>query len=142
MIRNYLTIAVRQLVKQRVYTVLNILGLAVGMACSLLVIQFIREELRIGSDNTHADRIYRVLRQTVLSGTGKRVSRGSSGGLRQAAIASIPEIDIAVRVPNWNYNWIRYGETLLNRPFTVTDPEFLDMFDIELVSGDPATIYM
>ena len=93
MIRNYLTIAVRQFVKQRAYTVLNIVGLAVGMACALLVIQFIREELRIGSDNTHADRIYRILRRTDLSGTGKRVSKGSSGGLRQAAIASIPEID-------------------------------------------------
>lgn len=63
MFKNYFTIAFRHLRRQKLYSVINILGLAVGIACFLIILIFIQHELSYDRFHTNADRIYRVVQQ-------------------------------------------------------------------------------
>ena len=61
MIKNFLKIALRNLLKRKVYSLINILGLATGMAVCLLIILFIRDELSFDRQHENGDRIYRMV---------------------------------------------------------------------------------
>ena len=63
MFRNYLLIAIRNLLKHKAYSSINVLGLAVGMACCALILLFVEDELSYERHHEKADRIYRVLRE-------------------------------------------------------------------------------
>ena len=63
MFKNYLKIAFRNILRQRVYSLINIIGLAVGIACCILILLFVRYELSYDQFNKKADRIYRVTRE-------------------------------------------------------------------------------
>ncbi len=73
MYRNYLTIAVRNLFKNKVYSLINILGLSIGMACCILILFYVQYEQSWDHFHTRGDQIYRVIRETkhtgVLSGS-------------------------------------------------------------------------
>ncbi len=60
MLRNYLKSAIRTLVKHKAYASINVLGLAVGMACCLMTLLYVRDELSYDRFHEKADRIYRV----------------------------------------------------------------------------------
>ena len=60
MFRNYLTIAIRNLLRQKLYSAINIFGLALGMACCILILLFVQDELSYDRYHKNADRIYRV----------------------------------------------------------------------------------
>lgn len=68
MIKNYLVIAFRNLLRQKAYSAINIVGLAIGMACCILIVQYIRFEMSYDQFHSKADRIYRVVRETRSSG--------------------------------------------------------------------------
>ena len=61
MIRNYLTIAFRNIVRHKVYSIINISGLAIGMACCMLILFWVKGELRYDKFNKNFDDIYRVV---------------------------------------------------------------------------------
>ena len=61
MFKNYLTVAIRNLLRHRVYSVINISGLAVGMACCILILLLIQDELSYDRFHQKMDRIYRVV---------------------------------------------------------------------------------
>ena len=63
MFKNYLKIAFRNILRQRVYSLINITGLAIGIACCILILLFVRYELSYDKFNKKADRIYRVTRE-------------------------------------------------------------------------------
>lgn len=60
MLKSYLTIAMRNLLGHKAYAVINILGLAIGMACCVLIILFVQDELSYDRFNVNKDRIYRI----------------------------------------------------------------------------------
>ena len=64
MLRNYLTVAIRNLLRQRVYTLINVFGLSVGMTACVLIGLYVLDELRFDRHHEKADRIYRVIRGT------------------------------------------------------------------------------
>jgi len=66
MIKNYLKIALRNLRKHKGYTFINITGLAVGLACCLLIVLFVRDELSYDRYHDNADRIYRITLDALL----------------------------------------------------------------------------
>ncbi len=60
MLKNYLVIAIRNLLKYKMYSLINIIGLAVGIACTILLVTFIQHELSYDNYHENADRIFRV----------------------------------------------------------------------------------
>ena len=65
MLKNYVTVAVRNLMRHRVYSVINVVGLAIGMATCILIMRYIQDELSVDGWHTRGDRIYRVIRETL-----------------------------------------------------------------------------
>ena len=96
LLRSYITIAVRHLLKHRVYAVLNVVSLAVGLACAILILSYIRYELVYDAHNEHYDRIARIIRET-RAGDGLRASPATSGALAPALQAEFPEVELAAR---------------------------------------------
>ena len=64
MLKNYLMVATRNLLRHKLYSAINLLGLAVGIACCLLVLCFVRAEWLVDRQYPKAERIYRVIRET------------------------------------------------------------------------------
>lgn len=140
MIKHYLKVAVRNLVRNRTFSLINILGLAVGMGVCLLIYQYIHFEMSFDKFHSNADNTYRIvttnIRNKVVYGTS--VGTGHALGLR--AKEDIPEIKHFVRthpqdggevVGNSDNNSIFKEDGIL-----FVDHNFLHMFDFPLTLGD------
>ncbi|GAB4009989.1 ABC transporter permease [Spirosoma migulaei] len=138
MLRNYLLIAFRNLRKHKTFGFINITGVAVGLACFLLIALYVKDELSYDRYNTKADRIYRVTR-TFLSSDGT-----ASLKLAQAAPPfgplikqDFPEAEQVVRTIS-NDGLVRYGEHSFNEEdMYFAESNLFKVFDFTLVSGNP-----
>ncbi|HAS46259.1 MAG TPA: hypothetical protein DCS93_37610, partial [Microscillaceae bacterium] len=97
MIRNYLKIALRNLLRQKFYSAINLLGLAVGIACAVLLYLYVQDEMSYDSHFKNADRIYRV------EGVLTRQGSSTPGMYTQWLLADqlekdYPEIQVATKV--------------------------------------------
>ena len=138
MLRNYLLIAFRNLRKYKAFSFINITGVAVGLACFLLIALYVKDELSYDRYNTNADRIYRVTR-TFLSSEG-------TASLRLAQLAppfgplikqDFPEAEQVVRTID-NGGLIKYGEHSFNEDdIYFAEANLFKVFDFDLVSGNP-----
>ena len=142
MFRNYLLVAVRNLFRHKVYSWINILGLAIGMACCVLILLYIEDELSYDRYHQNADRIYRVLRETRQVGGGRSVGTGTSGALAANLRSDFSEVQEAVRIwNNWGGVWLKYGDKTFRQAFCLADANILDVFTFPLVKGDPAAVF-
>ena len=142
MIRSYLKIAVRNLMKRKVYSLINILGLASGMAICLLIILFVRSELGYDRHHEKADRIYRVALDRIYPG------RSSAYSMIPASIGSaiqteFPEVKSSVRVFNFTGNnnfYLKVGDAVYeDKKVLAVDSNFFQVFTGNFIAGDPAT---
>ena len=78
MLKNYLTIALRNLRKQKGYTFINVAGLAVGLACCLLISLYVQHERSYDRYHEKADRIYRLTTELGFSGTSAHFASASA----------------------------------------------------------------
>jgi putative ABC transport system permease protein len=138
MLRNYLAIATRNLYRHKSYTLVNLAGLATGLACCLLVGLFVREQLRYGKHNL-GDRVYRVLYRGDMAGSDDSFSAGIDAGLAAAARDALPALEAAARVGT-GYSWFEHGDKTLRQRYCLADVAVFDMFDLQLLSGDPRTL--
>ena len=139
--RSYLQIAFRNLLKQWGYSLINVLGLSIGMACCILVLLHIQDEFRYANYHSKGDRIFQVLRETRRSGSDSHTSNGTSGAIRDAMLRDFPEVEAAARVPVWlSWVWIRSGEKNLSRVVAMADQDALEMFDVPVLRGNHKTM--
>ncbi len=139
MIRNYLTVTLRNLRKSKVYSLINITGLAIGMACSILILLWVRDELSY--DRFHADfgRIHRVYRDEAVTAPGSG-SALTSPPMAAAFKKDFPEVHLATRFGTWQRRLVGYGDkTFTETRYMHADPDFFAMFSFPFVKGDPRT---
>ena len=79
MFANYIKIAMRIAWKQKGYSLINILGLAAGIACCLIILLYVRDELAYDSFQSHADRLYRLNKVVTIEGSGTEGHAITSG---------------------------------------------------------------
>ena len=96
MIRNYLTIATRNLVKSKVYSIINVAGLAAGMACCILTLLYVRDEMSYDEHHIHANRIFRLVEEVHVAGKTRRIAI-TSFPMGPALVKDYPEVIDAVR---------------------------------------------
>jgi putative ABC transport system permease protein len=137
MLKNYLKIAFRNLRKHKLYAAINVTGLAVGLACCLLILLFVRDELSYDQFHANADRIYRVEMEVQGSDEVERwdVTLFSVATNLPEAVPGVEDI---VRVqPASRPLMARTGtETRFYEDHVIsTEPAFFDIFDFELVQG-------
>jgi putative ABC transport system permease protein len=142
MIKNYILISFRTLIKNFSYSLINIIGLGLGLATFLLLMTWIRHELSYDHFNEKADRIYRSSLE--YSSGGRVASLSVSPTALLPAMMSLPETETGVRLYNpsaWTPYVIKKGETLLQeKRFYAADSAFFDVFSYKLIQGDPKRV--
>lgn len=129
MLRNYLKTAWRNLLRHKLFSMINISGLAIGMACCILITLFVRDELSYDRYHEKGERIYRVL--------GPRTCFPLGAVVRDA----VPEVSETVR---FTFKWKRlvsYKTKRFEEPaFVYADPNVFQVFSFPLIKGDPRTV--
>ena len=137
---NYLIIGVRNLLHQKTYSIINIVGLTVGIAAFLLIFLHIQSELGYNKQLPELDRLYRCVEIQYAPGVGEQYVAVTMGPLGKAMVNDFPEIEKSVRLMYWGERPIRYKEHFYNQKFLVfSDPEVFDLFGVKLIKGDTAT---
>lgn len=140
MLANYIRTAVRNLLKRKGYSLINIAGLAIGMAACLLILMFVNDELSYDAFNEKADRIYRVAASFFYGGRSFDIAVAPAP-LAQALLDEYPEVENAVRFRQRGRYIFRYGDnTYREMRVSYVDPSFFDIFSIRLFKGNPDTV--
>ena len=139
MIKNYLTVAIRNLMRHKLYTSINVLGLAIGLACGILILLYIQQEFAVDRSHTLGDRIYKVIREERGS-TQTTYDEGTSGALGPVLEETFPEVETTVRIWRWGVS-AKYGDRKNLYTLALVDDNFLDVFDFPFIKGDPKTAF-
>ncbi len=141
MFRNYFKIAWRNLRKQRALSFINISGLALGLACCLLITLYVADELSYDRYNAKADRIYRIHSDIKFGGNDMQ-SAVTADPLGPTLKQDYPQVEQFVRL-HLRGTWLvkRAGSTnsLREENITFADSTLFDVFTLPLVAGDPKT---
>jgi putative ABC transport system permease protein len=137
MFKNYLTVALRNVMRHRGFSVINIAGLAVGMAASILIAVFVLHELSFDRHHEKADLIYRVVAQ--FDPGGEKRGAYTVPPMAQAMLDELPEVEYAARLSLWPRNLlVKYKDKIfLEKGIIYADASIFDVFTIPFVLGDP-----
>ena len=139
MFKNYIKTALRNISRQKGYVFINILGLAIGIASSMLIAVYIFSELSYDQHHHKKDRIYRVYLD------GKINNQEMLGAWTPSPMAftvkdKFPEVEEAVRINAWDETIIRYEDrTFVEDAFIAADSTFFKVFTAPLIKGNPNT---
>ena len=138
MLRSYLKSALRNLLRSRIYSVINISGLSLGLACAMLIILYVKDEVSYDRFHQNNSNIFHVVRH-INRPDGSSAGDGYTGNPQGPQFrAAIPEITGFVRIRN-AYLDIRKAADITPKWALFVDSNFLNVFTFPLLSGDPAT---
>src|ERR1700744_1467949 len=139
MIKNYFKTALRNLLNNKFYSAINIIGLTVGLTVGLLILLWVNDELSFDRFNTKADQIYKVNAQ-IGTGTSTQVWGGVQGPVATYALKEVPGVKNAARIMNaYQYSLFRYQNKVLKEASDKTsfaDPSIFKIFDFKLIKGN------
>jgi putative ABC transport system permease protein len=138
MLKNYFKVAFRNLLRNKGFSVINILGLAIGMASAVIILLWVRNEVSYDRFHANDKRLYEVWENDLRDG-GLQSGVSTPQLMGPALKKDYPEIESAARI-GWNqYILFGYGEKHLKANGTWADPSFLTMFSFPLLKGNPKT---
>ncbi|MEJ2614401.1 MAG: ABC transporter permease [Ignavibacteriaceae bacterium] len=139
MLKNYLKIAIRNLIKHKLFSFINILGLAIGITCCILIILFVNYENCYDKYNEKVNRTYRLVSGASMGNT-KINSMYSSAITFSKLLSDFPEIETGVKLLKFDKTPILVGnKSFYESKLFAVDPTFYDVFTIPLLQGDPKT---
>lgn len=141
MLKNYLTIAIRNLRKQSFYSFINITGLALGVAACLIIVLFILDEIHYDKYNTKADRIYRLDNEIKFGENHYHIAT-SSAPTAHTLLLEYPEIEATVRFRSYGSYLVKAEtgtENIKENRVIWTDSTFFKIFSVNVLAGNPNT---
>ena len=137
--RNYLKTAVRNLLKRKLYTVINITGLAAGITCFILLALYLQNEWTYDQFHTNAAKLYRIRMDYGEKDQPVTHTALNFNGLGPV-VKDYPEVKLMSRVYPYA-STVKYGDKAVNeKRFIYADPAFFRMFSFPLLSGNAATV--
>jgi putative ABC transport system permease protein len=142
MLKNYFKIALRNLFKHKVYSFINIFGLAVGIGCCLLIGLYVQNEWSYDTFHSKSDRIYRVWTKSTASNGQTQLHTGTPIPLGPALREHIPEIEQVTYIYRFN-DLVQTADRpdALEENVLVINRDFFQMFDFNLVKGDASSVF-
>jgi putative ABC transport system permease protein len=138
MLRNYFMIACRNLLRNKSFSVINISGLAIGMASAVLVLLWVQNEITYDSSYENSDRLYQLW-NTDKSSNGLHSWNNTPKIAGPTLKKEYPEVEASTRM-NWDATFLMtVGEKKQNINGTMVDPDFLTMFRFPFIKGDMQT---
>lgn len=137
MYRNYLKIAIRSIKRHKVYSLINISGLTIGIACFVLIMLWVRHETSFDSFHENANELYRV-NSRITKDAGSIVTT-SSFALGKSLQELYPEVENYMRY-FWNSSTMKYDDTsFFEQRFRLVDSSIFEMFSFPFIKGNPKT---
>jgi putative ABC transport system permease protein len=134
MVKNFFLVAYRNLKRNRIFSVINILGLATGMASAVLILLWIHDEVRFDRFHAKEDRLFQAYRLENSNGHSE-VRENSPKILAHTLKTEFPDIEDVVRWQNTNF-LLSVGDRHFNAPGNFTDSGFLNMFSFPALEGN------
>ena len=139
MLKNYYKVAVRNILKYKLFSAINILGMTIGITSCLMIILYVSHELSYDKFHTDAERIYQVGLHGKMGGQDIRVS-STCPPMAEALVADIPEVEAATRIAPMYQPVVKNGEKILNEEKVFfADSNFFQFFSYRLKEGDIET---
>lgn len=141
MLKNYLKIAFRNFKRAKLYSFINTIGLAIGLACCILTFLYVQYEFSYDRYHENSDNIYRVIRdepENVARG-GTTMENACPAALSEALKDNVPEVANVARVRKNRVSIEIDGSFFPEDKFFYADQEFLEIFTFPFLSGDPKT---
>ncbi len=140
MIKNYFITSFRNIVRHKGFSFINILGLAMGLACFLLIFLWVQDEMSYDRFHKNADNIYRINSHNYLSDRDMHTPE-TPLPLGLTLENEYPEVTNSTKIlGDWTSWQVSYGDKMfLNDRFVCAEPSFLEMFDYPLLKGNPKT---
>src|SRR6188768_1754949 len=136
MFKNYVKIAFRNLWKNKGFSAINILGLAIGIATCLIIMLFVNNELGYDRFNTHSDRMVRVYFEGNVQGEKLKESTVMPP-VAQTLKADFQEVEDATRIRDYGKPRLIYGDKSFKEDaFAYVDSNFFQVFTLPLIAGD------
>jgi len=139
MLKNYLKITLRNLKRHKIFSFINIFGLSVGLAFSLLILLFVRNELNYDSFHKNADRIYRISLFENYAKDDQHFNSITPGVLGPLLESYYPEIKNCIRISR-EQGKVKYGSKTFMEKYNLADPGFFKMFSFPLLKGNPGNV--
>ncbi|HEY0740775.1 MAG TPA: ABC transporter permease [Chryseosolibacter sp.] len=141
MIRNYITIALRSILRNKAYSFINIVGLSVGIACCLLLALYVQDEMSYDRHHKDVERTYRVL--SLMGQNAEHTMHSTSAPIVWGIKDELPEIEKVTRLvnpPGVSQNLIKYEDKQFyeSRGY-IADSTLFDIFTYDFKEGDPKT---
>jgi putative ABC transport system permease protein len=139
MIKNYFKIAYRSLLKNRLYSLINIGGLALGMATATMLFLWVQNELSFDSYHKNSENIYRINTHLKINDTETWHWASTPYKLADYLKENIPEIEKSTRLftPWGDFNFILNHEVFAEKKVAFVDNRWFDVFDYQFVKGNP-----
>ena len=139
MLKNYFKIAWRNLKRNKIYSLINILGLSIGLSCAMLIILYVKDEVSYDRFHSNVGNMYRIVTQAIDKNGNKGRKDPTTGYLQGPRFSqNIPEIKSFVRVQSGNEN-IKMGTEVNDQDLLYVDSTFFDVFSFPLISGNRHT---
>ncbi len=141
MLKNYLVVAYRNIVRNPTHTSLNVIGLALGLASCFLIGLYVRHELSFDSFHSKKEHIYRYVPQYTKDGQ-MTLQVQTAPGIAPYLQATLPEIEQVVRYQEWdNMPFVTWNEKEMPQStLAMADSNFFQMFSFRLLQGNAATV--
>ena len=141
MLKNYIKTALRNLARFKGYAFINIIGLAIGMACVILIMLFVKAELSVDNYHPNSNQVYRLNIQVTNPQTGAKNQR-AVGPYRLADELAVDfnDFEHLVRIAPQGNELIEYNnEQFVEENLAFADPSILEVFHFPLIQGNPET---
>ncbi len=139
MLGNYIKIAYRNLLKSKGFSFINITGLALGMALSIMIYSYIENEISYDKFHENADRIYRARMHAKLAESEFDLAN-SPAVLAETLVREFPEVEGTFRISHDMELFFRHGKEIIKETkFFYADSNMASIFTLNLLQGDPAT---
>ena len=139
MIKNYFKTAWRNIIRNKVYSFINIIGLSLGLTCAMLIMLYVKDETSYDRFHKQVDNVYRVVNKNIKPDGSVENINGFSGYFQGPKFtAGIPEIEKFVRYRE-NYKDLKTESEIQSQVVFETDSVFFSVFSFPMISGNPAT---
>jgi putative ABC transport system permease protein len=136
MLKNYLKIAVRNILRFKVYSLINILGLAAGITCFIILSLFVKDELSYDKYNKNSDRIYRIYLKTTFNGK-ENTNAKTAAPMGPALVHEYPEVQNYARIGYTGDYVFKYKDKVFREYNIYTaDSSIFDVFAMKFLAGD------
>ncbi len=136
MFNNLIKHSLRSFKRQRAYIIINVLGLSIGIACSLLIALFVINEASYDQYNVKKDRIYRLILDGKIGGQELKVA-STAAIIGPTMAKEFPEIESFLRINGWGPTIVEYNsQTFTEEHMVEADSSFFDFFSIPVLKGD------